>query len=740
MIDRWFDGLGASGELDRRLAEDPAFADAFVKAARRDQALVALFREERAVSRFRALAPRRRVWIATAVAALLLGLFLLRGDGVLRGPHVQRWDDGTTVTLFEGAEMVVVDDDPKILELRAGELEADVAPQKAPMVLRTPEAEAVVLGTKFRLSTKRLEVSEGRVRFAGRDVVAGQVAYADKVVAKEADRFLELYRKLHDPRNGYFSPEGVPYHAAETLVVDAPDHGHLTTSETFSYWLWLEAAHGRVTGDWAPFRKAWRTMEAVAIPSPADQPHAEAYRPEAPHEAMPEKARIEDYPVGADASIPVGTDPLALPGLHVMHWLIDADNVYGFGRRGDRRSRNGFVNTFQRGPHESVWETIPHPSWDDRRDGGYVGYFVKSDAPQWRYVCAPDADARAIQAAYWARAWAPPGTDLPLASAARMGDGLRYALQDKHFRGRHGLIGWAFGWGGSLDPRSRWAWRSGAGQAHVGYQNPLAAWALATVPELRTASGAADWKESVEAQLQMFRELQSAEGAVAGGYAIRDGTLAFDAHPVFLDPPSNEWFGWQAWSMDRLAQYALVSSDARAKDVVARWAAWAKAEVRLTSDGGYAIPGELDWSGAPGTLRVKVRSTTEDVGVAGATARALAFWAAASGDGEARALAQGLLERIWRRHGDAKGVSNPERFAAFRRFHEKVHVPDGVKGPVRPGATFLGMRPWFTRDRDWGTVEEALRRGEPPTLRLHRFWAQVEVAVANAEFARLFAP
>jgi hypothetical protein len=37
-------------------------------------------------------------------------------------------------------------------------------------------------------------------------------------------------------------------------------------------------------------------------------------------------------------------------------------------------------------------------------------------------------------------------------------------------------------------------------------------------------------------------------------------------------------------------------------------------------------------------------------------------------------------------------------------------------------------------------VEEALRRGEPPTLRLHRFWAQVEVAVANAEFARLFAP
>lgn len=691
MIERYFDGLSSPEELDARLAADPAFADAFVKAARREQALVEQFQVDAGAAKFRAFAPRRRIWIATAAAALLLGLFLLRGEKVLKGPHVQRWDDGTTLTLFEGAEMVVVDDDPKIVELRAGELEADVAPQTTPMVLRTPEAEAVVLGTKFRLSTKRLEVSEGRVRFAGRDVAAGQVAYADKVVAKEVDRFFELYRKIHDPKNGYFSPDGVPYHSVEPLIVDAPDHGHLTTSETFSYWLWLEAAYGRLSGDWTPYRKAWATMERVAIPGAADQPALKLYDPKKPMTPMRESARIEDYPVGPDASA-TGVDPLNTRELYVMHWLIDADNVYGFGRRGDRAARNGFVNTFQRGPEESVWETIPHPSWD--AGPSHVGLFVKSDAPQWRYVCAPDAEARAIQAAYWATAWG--GPEL---GAKRMGDSLRYAMHDKRFRGEHGLIGWAFGWGGSIEEKNGWAWRSGAGQAHFGYQNPMAAWALRDSP---------DWARGLEKQLAMYAELQSPEGAIAGGYDIDGTSLKFNPHPVFHDPPSNEWFGWQAWSMDRLAQYLLVSKDPRARPVVERWVRWIQRVVRVTP-GGYAIPATLGWT----ERSVRVTSETQDVGVAGATARALAFWAAAAGDVEAKALAKALLDRIWA-HRDEKGVSNPEERADYVRVNEKV-----------VGSTsFLGLRPWY-------------RGLKPGTFRYHRFWAQVEVAVANAELARL---
>jgi hypothetical protein len=42
-------------------------------------------------------------------------------------------------------------------------------------------------------------------------------------------RFLSLDKKLHDPENGYFSKTGIPYHSIETLMVEAPDHGHATT-------------------------------------------------------------------------------------------------------------------------------------------------------------------------------------------------------------------------------------------------------------------------------------------------------------------------------------------------------------------------------------------------------------------------------------------------------------------------------------------------------------------------------
>ncbi|MGQ4437575.1 cellulose binding domain-containing protein, partial [Streptomyces sp. SAS_260] len=52
-------------------------------------------------------------------------------------------------------------------------------------------------------------------------------------------RFLDLYGRITNPANGYFSPQGIPYHSVETLIVEAPDQGHETTSEAYSYLLWL---------------------------------------------------------------------------------------------------------------------------------------------------------------------------------------------------------------------------------------------------------------------------------------------------------------------------------------------------------------------------------------------------------------------------------------------------------------------------------------------------------------------
>lgn len=83
----------------------------------------------------------------------------------------------------------------KRLELLRGTIQADVAlqPPGKSMILTTPEAEVMVVGTKFMLSSDRkstrLEVTEGKIRLKSLlnqetiDVVGGQFA----VVSKESD-------------------------------------------------------------------------------------------------------------------------------------------------------------------------------------------------------------------------------------------------------------------------------------------------------------------------------------------------------------------------------------------------------------------------------------------------------------------------------------------------------------------------------------------------------------------------
>ncbi|MET0494567.1 MAG: glycoside hydrolase family 48 protein, partial [Actinoplanes sp.] len=245
--------------------------------------------------------------------------------------------------------------------------------------------------------------------------VIATVAAAGSVDAK----FTQLYNDIKNPSNGYFSPEGVPYHSIETLIDEAPDHGHETTSEAFSYWLWLEAEHGQFTGDWAPFNAAWASMEKYIIPSHADQPTNDKYDPSKPATYAAEHPLPSQYPSQLESGVSVGTDPLAaeLKGtygtsdIYGMHWLLDVDNTYGFGHCGDGTSRVTYINTFQRGPQESTFETVPQPSCDTFAHGGPNGYldlFTKdaSYAKQWKYTNAPDADSRAVQAAYWALTWA----------------------------------------------------------------------------------------------------------------------------------------------------------------------------------------------------------------------------------------------------------------------------------------------------------------------------------------------
>ncbi|MEV6756874.1 glycoside hydrolase family 48 protein [Streptomyces sp. NPDC051214] len=625
-------------------------------------------------------------------------------------------------------------------------------------------------------------------------------------------RFLDLYGKITNPANGYFSPEGVPYHSVETLIVEAPDHGHETTSEAYSYLLWLQAMYGKVSGDWSKFNGAWGLMEKYMIPTHADQPTNSSYNASKPATYAPEHALPSQYPAKLDPSVSVGSDPIAAElksaygtdDIYGMHWLQDVDNVYGYGNEpgkceaGPSATGPSYINTFQRGAQESVWETVPQPTCDAFKYGGKNGYLDlftgdSSYAKQWKFTNAPDADARAVQAAYWANLWAKQqgkasDVSATVGKAAKMGDYLRYSMYDKYFKkvgsctgpttcpagtgkdASHYLMSWYYAWGGATDTSAGWSWRIGSSHTHGGYQNPLAAYALSSAADLKpkSATGQADWAKSLDRQLEFYRWLQSDEGAIAGGATNSwggsygtppSGTPTFygmyyDEAPVYHDPPSNQWFGFQAWSMERVAEYYQQSGDADAKAVLDKWVDWALSKTTINPDGTFRIPSTLQWSGKPDTwnasspgantgLHVTVADYTNDVGVAAAYAKTLTYYAAKSGDTRAKTTAKALLDGMWEHNQDTLGIAVPETRADYSRFDDPVYVPSGWTGTMPNGdkidssSTFTSLRSFYKDDPNWSKVEAYLAGGAAPTFTYHRFWAQADIALAMGSYAEL---
>jgi hypothetical protein len=651
--------------------------------------------------------------------------------------------------------------------------------------------------------------------------------------------FMNQYNKLHSTTAGYFSPEGVPYHGIETLIVEAPDHGHETTSEAFSYYVWLEANFGRITGDWSKFNTAWTTLETYDIPTAFVQGN---YNPSDPADYAPEFPQPSSYPAPLDPNIDTGNDPLynelvstyGNASVYGMHWLIDVDNVYGYGQAvsstafchdtapASNPARVVYINTFQRGPQESTWETVAHPScetfaWGAQNNGGFAPLFVGGTAAQqWRFTDAPDADARAIQASYWALQWATAQgkqsqITASLDKAAKMGDYLRYAFYDKYFKvlgcasttcatstGKEnatGLLAWYYAFGGASD--NAWSWRIGASHNHSGYQNPLAAFALSTSgpsalrPKSPTAG--ADWTQAVTRQLQFITWLQSGgtdaqgvvSGAIAGGatnswngnYSARPAGvpqffgMTYDVAPVYLDPPSNQWFGFQCWGVERMAEYYNVTGDANAKAILDKWVTWAIAKTTLGSGSSYQIPSTLSWTGQPSAsfssatgmpganpgLTVNVVDFTQDVGVTAAYVKLLTYYAAKAGatsglGKQAHDTAKGLLDRMLMLK-DSVGIAIPEQRTDYNRFDDiwtssnqtGLFIPSGYSGKmpngdtITPGKSFEGIRTFYTQDPNWAqTAAYMAGTGPAPTFTFHRFWAQADIAMALADFGSLF--
>jgi len=681
-----------------------------------------------------------------------------------------------------------------------------------------------------------------------------------------AERFMSLYDDVMTKggQNGYLSTKnygkagasgsfGVPYHSIETLMVEAPDYGHVTTSEAMSYIVWVAAMHdnlaksgavsGTTTGDYA---KAWNTMESM-IPgfgpygmqkslfsrSELSATYSNEYAtPEEYDHALGEDGNTGKNPLFAGFKSSYGSDP----GYYLMHWLADVDDWYGFGGSTPGEADKGpftFINTFQRGEQESVWETVPHPSVENQLFGstgsngtGIKGAFDKGapNVATWSYTNAPDAEDRALQAVYAANKWGV-GTSSVTTLAGKMGDQLRNDMFDKYYKeigctgksspdaglkGEHFLRAWYSAWGG--DQAGTWAWQIGASHMHQFYQNPLAAYGLLYDADLAAgmkSSGAkADYEESFKRQIEFYLWLQSADGPIAGGCTnswngryetAPAGTpkfykMSFIQHPVYMDPPSNNWIGNQLWSVQRLCElyyYVKTDGDKYGKTIgglsledaldtiISKWLNWFLSEVELNADGSYSIPATVAWTGQPGadwsgtynaSTNANLHAVADnwgdgDIGCIASLANSCIYYAKAkgvtaasasaltshtgSGDSATRGLymAKELIDRLWKYGRDDVGVTRPSTNESFTRLFEQTvfivqangAMPSGAK--LEPGATFLSLRPMYKDDIDYPRLEaeyKSTNATKNTAFTYHRFWHEGDMLMALGAMASLY--
>lgn len=609
-----------------------------------------------------------------------------------------------------------------------------------------------------------------------------------------AREFTELRAKL-DER--YYSADHIPYHALETCVVEAQDHGHVSTSEAASLYVYMEALNGYLTGDWEPLRRAWDVVEKHYIHS-GDFNYSD-YNPASPAMYAPEMDTPDQYPVQLTHSVPPGRDPIgerlkAAYGSqpYTMHWLIDPDNVYGMGP---------MINTFQRGPLESCWKTVPHPCVDTLEHGGvngngFLDLFTSQEGAypaQTKLTLASDADARCIQGIFWAKYLADKRggsgvVDDLVARAVKMGDWLAYTFYDKYFLqvgtqdarapsttedgAFHGLLAWYSAYGGPLQKQG-WAFRIGCSHSHSGYQNVLAAFAMARHFSGRSVLQGL-WERSLWRQIELYCWLQSAEGALAGGvtnswngrydpYPAGTRTfygMAYVPHPVYHDPPSNQWSGIGCWGVERVVQLYYLVRDARMGAFVRGWVRWVVRNSVLQEDGGVLVPLTLRWTGQPDAdwsgpdsgklvpsassgLTCEVTGHGRDLGVVACMARCLLFFHATRPSRSVKRVLDAMLHELRKHKGDL-GYSTQETREDYRNFDVPVHVPSGWVGTtargdaIEAGATFFSLRrSLFEGDPMYAAIRESLDRGEAPSILVHRYWAQAEIAITLG-FAALF--
>ncbi|CAG9761380.1 unnamed protein product [Ceutorhynchus assimilis] len=324
----------------------------------------------------------------------------------------------------------------------------------------------------------------------------------------------------------------------------------------------------------------------------------------------------------------------------------------------------------------------------------------------------------------------------------------------------HYLLSWGISWGGSLGDNG-YHWRMGNSVCYYGYQNLVAAHGLLNEASMRPRGATAieDWQHSLERQLELYEYLQTSQGAFAAGVTnsynknyddppqeYKDHSfygMWFDYQPGYAD--ANPWFGFQPWTADRVAQYYYITGNERAKNITSKWVSWVISEIHFNENGDFTIPTNLKWEGLPPNTVVTITGRGTGANSASCTARTLAYYAARSGDTQAREVSKKLLDALWSFHQTDKGYANVETFTQYSNFNNPLFLPLANWSGIYPNgdvinsnSTFLSVRSWFKKDPNWEKVQKYLDGGEAPSFPVHRFWENADLAISLAVYDMLF--
>ena len=408
--------------------------------------------------------------------------------------------------------------------------------------------------------------------------------------------------------------------------------------------------YGQVTGDWAQFNNAWAIDGEVHHPVHADQPTNSFYNPSKPATYAPEyDLPSSSYPSPLDTGVTRRAGPdrrRAEDRLrhrrHLRHALAARRRQHLRLRPLRRRHHHGPPTSTPSSAARRSRSGRPsrsRPATRSSTAARTATWTCSSRTPryakQWKYTNAPDADARAVQAAYWALTWAKAqGKAAPSLGHRRQGrqDGRLPALLDvrqvlQEDRRCTSAVAAPAGTGKDsaalpavlvlrLGRRDRHHRRLGLADRlqPQPLRLPEPAGGLGAVQRRRRCKpqvgrpARTDWTTSLEPAAGVLpagcsppRAPSPVARPTAGTATTRTppaGTptfygMAYDGQPVYHDPPSNQWFGFQAWSMERVAEYYYATGNAEAKAVLDKWVAvGASPTPRSTPTATYQIPSD----------------------------------------------------------------------------------------------------------------------------------------------------